>query len=169
MQKKMNTPPYHDFPNLNNEKVSLRQILDSDVSQLIEISFYDSIQASSLAEAVSMNMKINDDYLNGNSIHWGIIDNHSQQIVGTCGYYRGFENAEGELGCVLLPQFSGRGFMTSAMRLAMDFGIEYMGLIRIKAVTGVQNMSAIRLLERLNFRKVSVTDDTEIEYEFVRD
>lgn len=30
------------------------------------------------------------------------------------GYYRGFENASGELGCVLLPQFRGQGFMTSA-------------------------------------------------------
>ncbi|MDF2478780.1 MAG: family acetyltransferase [Sphingobacterium sp.] len=26
------------------------------------------------------------------------------------GYYRGFENASGELGCVLLPQFRGQGF-----------------------------------------------------------
>jgi len=113
-----------------------------------------------------MQDKINKDYLNGNSIHWGIADNLTNKIVGTCGYYRGFDNAEGELGCVLLPQYRGQGFMTAAMLLAVDFGLNNIGLKRIWAITGRENKHAIKLLERLNFIKTADLDNNEIEYEW---
>ena len=100
-----------------------------------------------------------------NSIHWGIADKVTNKIVGTCGYYRGFENEAGELGCILLPQFRGQGFMTSAMKLAIEFGLKNMELKRIFAITTKENINAIRLLERLQFKKVADLENDEIEYE----
>lgn len=85
--------------------------------------------------------------------------------MGTCGYYRGLDNGEGELGCVLLPQFRGKGFMTAAMQLAVDFGLKNIRLKRIRAVTSRQNYKAIRLLGRLNFLKVKDLPHDEIEFE----
>src|SRR5690606_26093083 len=164
---KINRPPYDDFPFLANDKVSLRQILDSDMKDLVEISFYDSIQAKTLEQAIQMNVRINGDYDDGNSIHWGIVDNQSGNIVGTCGYYRGFDKREGELGCILLAQYRGQGFMTSAMLLAIDFGMASIGLERIWAVTCEQNVKAIRLLERLDFKKVRMLPDNEVEFELM--
>lgn len=114
-----------------------------------------------------MNSKINKDYDAGNSFHWGIVDNQSNKIVGTCGYYRGFDKGEGELGCVLLLQYRGQGFMTSAMLLAIDFGIKNIGLKRIWAITSQQNEKAIKLLERIDFKKVRVLDDNDVEFEWV--
>jgi ribosomal-protein-alanine N-acetyltransferase len=93
------------------------------------------------------------------------VENSTGKIAGTCGYYRGFENATGELGCVLLPQFRGQGFMTMAMQLAIDFGLNNMGLQRIWAITTKQNSQAISLLERLQFIKTTEIGDDEIEYE----
>jgi ribosomal-protein-alanine N-acetyltransferase len=116
---KMNLPPYDDFPQISNDKVSLRRILNSDIKDLIEISFYDSIQATTSEQALEMNEKINKNYEDGDSIHWGIVDNQTKNIVGTCGYYRGFDKGAGELGCVLLAQYRGQGFMTSALLLAI--------------------------------------------------
>lgn len=113
-----------------------------------------------------MQAKINKDYLDGNSIHWGIADKLTNKIVGTCGYYRGLDKGEGELGCVFLPQCRGQGFMTSAMLLAIDFGINNIGLNRIWAITNRQNEKAIKLLERLNFIKMADLNDGGIEYEF---
>lgn len=84
--------PYDDYPYVSNDKISLRQILNSDINELIEISFYNSIQATTLDQAIEMNSKINRDYGDGNSIHWGIVDNLTYKMVGTCGYYRGFDN-----------------------------------------------------------------------------
>jgi len=161
----MRLPPYDIFPIISGDKISLRQILTEDIEDLIEISFYDSIQATTLQQATEMQDKINQDYIEGNSIHWGIADNLTNKIIGTCGYYRGLEHGAGELGCVLLPQYRGQGFMTSAMLLAINFGINNIGLKRVWAVTTKQNEKAIKLLEQLNFIKIADLDDNEIEYE----
>ncbi|GGK88257.1 GNAT family N-acetyltransferase [Rufibacter glacialis] len=161
----MNLPPYHTFPTIPGDRVTLRQILPSDIKDLIEISFYDAIQATTIEQAAEMQDKINQDYLDGNSIHWGIIVNETNTISGTCGYYRGLDRGEGELGCVMLPQFRGLGLMTEAMQLAIDFGLQDIGLKRVWAITTNQNDKAIKLLERLNFIKIADLEDNEIEYE----
>lgn len=131
----MKLPPYEIFPSLVGEKIVLRQIQDSDLQDLIEISYYDAIQAKTKQEAAEMQAKIDNDYLEGNSIHWGIADKLTNKIVGTCGYYRGLDKGAGELGCVLLAQYRGQGLMTPAMQLAIAFGIHTIGLERVWAVT----------------------------------
>lgn len=161
----MRLPPYDKFPSISDDKILLRQIRFSDINDIIEISFYNSIQATSLTQAIEMQEKINEDYNNGNSIHWGIVDKLTNKIVGTCGYYRGFDKGEGELGCVLLPQYRGQGYMTFAILLAIEFGLNAIGLKRIWAITTKQNVKAIKLIEKLNFIKIADLDDNEVEYE----
>lgn len=161
----MKLPPYNTYPNIYADKIALRQVLPIDISDIVEISFYDSIQATSIEEALAMQEKIDQNFRDGNSIHWGIADTATNKLIGTCGFYRGFDHGEGELGCVLLPQFRGQGFMTSAIQLAIDFGINYIGLKRIWAITTKENIKAICLLDRLQFIKVADLDNHEIEYE----
>ncbi len=161
----MTLPPYDKYPSISDDKILLRQIQFSDIKDIIEISFYDAIQATTFTQALEMQAKINEDYSNGNSIHWGIADKLTNKILGTCGYYRGLDKGDGELGCVLLPQYRGQGYMTSAMLLAIEFGLTHMGLKRIWAKTTKQNEKAIKLIEKLNFIKMVDLDDDEVEYE----
>ena len=161
----MKLPPYDNFPSISDNKISLRQIQSSDINDIIEISFYDAIQATTKKQATEMQTKINEDYLDGNSIHWGIADKLTNKIVGTCGYYRGLDKGEGELGCVLLPEYRGLGFMNSALLLAIEFGLNDIGLRRIWAITTKQNKKAIKLIEKLNFIKIAELDDNEVAYE----
>lgn len=161
----MNIPPYNIFPFISGDKISLRQILPADIKDIIEISFYDAIQATTFLQATEMQLKIDKDYNYGNSIHWGIADNTTNKIIGICGYYRGLDKGEGELGCILIPQYRGQGFMTAAMLLAIEFGLNTMKLKRIWAITSQQNKEAIKLLKRLNFVKMADLKDEEIEYE----
>lgn len=164
----MKLPPYQNFPIICDDKISLRQIQFSDINDLIEISFYDAIQATTIEQATEMQEKISGNYVDGNSIHWGIADKVTNKIVGTCGYYRGFDKGEGELGCVLLPKYRGQGYMSLAMILAIEFGLNEIGLRRIKAVTTKQNEKAIKLIEKLNFIKIAELNDNEVEYELSR-
>lgn len=162
----MKIPPYETFPVLSDERILLRQIVPSEIMNIIEISFYDAKKASSEAEALQMLEKINQDYLKGESIHWGIVDKLINTLVGTCGFYRGFKNGSGELGCVLLPQYQGFGFMTKAMQLAMGFGKNNIGLKKIIAITSHQNEKAIKLLDRLGFTESQKEDQDEKYYEY---
>lgn len=162
----IDTPPYRHFPCISGSRVRLRQIQDADImGELVEISFYDAVQAKHLAQALEMNAKIKQDYAEGNSIHWGIEDKLTGKIVGTCGYYRGFGNGHGELGCVLLPPYRGQGFMAAALSLAIDFGTKRIGLHRIWAVTNRHNPKAIKLLERLGFVEIRNLENDELEFE----
>ncbi|MCB0533080.1 MAG: GNAT family N-acetyltransferase [Lewinellaceae bacterium] len=161
----MKLPPYDTFPIISGDKILLRQVLPSDIKNIVEISYYDSVQATTTEEASVMQEKINQNFRDGNSIHWGIADKVTNRLVGTCGYYRGFEKSAGELGCILLPEFRGQGFMTSAMQLAIRFGLNDIGLNRIWAITTKGNINAIKLLNRLQFVKVADLGNDEIEYE----
>lgn len=55
--------------------------------------------------------------------------------------------------------------MTFAMVLAIEFGLNNIGLKRIWAITTKQNDKAIKLIEKLNFIKIADLDDNEVEYE----
>jgi [ribosomal protein S5]-alanine N-acetyltransferase len=162
----MNLPPYDTFQTIASDKIVLRQIHTSDIKDLIEISFYDSIQAKTLQEAIEMQAKITKDYFEGHSIHWSIADPVTDMIVGTCGYYRGLDKGEGELGCVLLPQYREQGIMAPALQLAIDFGLHIIGLKRIWAITSKHNHKAIQLLDRLDFIKITDLQEDDIEYEY---
>jgi ribosomal-protein-alanine N-acetyltransferase len=152
-------PPYKNFPRLNSNQIVLRQVIDADADEIMQISYYDGIKASNPNEAIQMQKKINQDYLQGNSIHWGIVDAQSSKLVGTCGYYRGFVNNTGELGYVLKPSFEGRGYMTNALREAVEFGINIIGLQKIIAITEKINIKSQNVLKRLNFVQEAEQDD----------
>lgn len=162
----MQLPPYTSFPDLISEHISLKKIAPSDVNAIVEISYYEGIQAQNVKEAMEMQLKINKDYEVGSSIHWGIFDNNTGKIVGTCGYYRGFNQGRGELGCVLLPEYHSKGVMTKALTAAIDFGLNTIGLAHIVAITTKGNEKAIKLLARLNFIKTADLEDDHMEYLF---
>lgn len=160
----MNLPPYKQYPQTESSDILLREIRSNEVGKIIAISFYNGVKALSSVNTSNMLEKINLDYQSGESIHWGIIDKKTNQIVGTCGYYRGFENGSGELGCILIDQFQGKGFMTKALRLATDFGFESMKLKKVWAATSSENIRAQKLLARVGFQKIDEID-SEITFE----
>ncbi|MDJ1499004.1 GNAT family N-acetyltransferase [Xanthocytophaga agilis] len=160
-------PPYKEYPIVSNERILLRQIKSEEIKDILEISFYDGKRASTIEEASAMLQKIDVDYQDGTSIHWGIFDKLTTILVGTCGYYRGFADATGELGCILRPAYYGKGYMTSALQLAIGFGKEQMGLKKIIAITTKHNNPALHLLNRLSFVKTQDLMGDDVEYEFI--
>ena len=161
----MKLPPYDLYPEIKGETIVLRQVSRSDLPDLLEISFYDGKKAGSIQEAMEMLACIEADYQNGASIHWGLVDPTTQEIVGTCGYYRGFENGVGELGCILRPQYQRKGYMKKGLELAIQFGQKDLGLNQITATTSRENTRAIKLLEGLGFDKKTDLNDLMTQYE----
>ena len=158
-----NLPPYKDFPNLENENILLKEIEKQDIPTIKSITSYNRVLAKDEIEAWDFIKKIKNNYNNGLSIHWGIFEKQSNQIIGTCGYYRGFENKRGELGCILLPDFRAKGFMKQALQLAINFGYTILQLNEIYALTNNNNIQAKNLLNSLNFELKKKIDEYDIE------
>lgn len=156
IKKKMkeNLPIYPNFPFLSGKNVLLRQVLAMDISQLKEISYYDGKRAKTIKEAFEMQRRINQDYENKETYHWAILDKNTGDVVGTCGFYRGFAENTGELGCILKAKFRGQGYMTTSLTAVINFGFKTLKLQKIIAITTKSNTKAIQLLTRLNFEKI---------------
>lgn len=155
----MNYPPYQIFPTLTTNEIILRQVTAADADEIKEISYYNGIQANDPNEAIEMQKRIDQDYQQGNSIHWAIIDVQSSKLVGTCGYYRDFINDTGELGYILKPSFEGKGYMTSALKKVIEFGINAIELRRIIAITELGNIRSQNILKSLNFSREAEQDN----------
>ena len=143
------------FPILKTSRLLLNQIDKSEVDQIIDISFYDGKQAKNGTESRQFLENINADYLKGETFHWALrLKTDPLSIIGTCGYYRGFLDKTGELGCILKGKYQKQGFMTEAMTAIIDFGFDKLGLETIVAWTSRTNFPALSILSKLNFIEV---------------
>jgi ribosomal-protein-alanine N-acetyltransferase len=90
---------------------------------------------------------------NGESLHWGIFLKDSSELVGTCGYYRGFSRNNGEIGYILRPMYRGRGIMTEAVKLIVAFGFDTLKLETVVAYTSRENLASSEVLQKAGFKK----------------
>ena len=91
----MNQPPYHPYPVLQVEDIILREVKEADLEDILDVLYYDGVKAATIEHAVEIQKQIDRDYLDGSSVHWAIASKDTNRIMGTCGFYRGFENETG--------------------------------------------------------------------------
>jgi ribosomal-protein-alanine N-acetyltransferase len=159
----MKRPPFEIFPVIENDNLLLREITINDIPEIVEISVYDGKTATNVSEAEKILKLVTNDYYSCDTIHWGIILKNengapSGKIIGTCGYYRGFEKNTGEIGYILKEAFQGRGLMTEAARLIINFGFDFLNLDTIYAITDFNNFRSVALLERLKFKEMKIPE-----------
>ena len=144
--KKINT-----VPQIENENFLLREILLEDASDLIEISRYDNFSAKTEEDVIQILKWIQRDTIAGESLHWGIVQKSSSEMIGTVGFYRGFEKNIGEIGYVLKEEFRGRGIMTEVVSVVTDFTFLKLDLSGVKAYTDYGNKASVRVLNKCGF------------------
>ena len=147
------------FPTLSNQRLTLREITPDDIADIVSISFYDGIPATSEAEALVMLDKIHSDYQRGESIHWGICLAEKAEVIGTCTFYGGYPHNVAEIGYVLKEPYRGQGIMTEAVKLVLEFGFRSMRLSSIMAQTNTENLKSIGILQKLGFQEASGEND----------
>ncbi len=64
------------------------------------------------------------------------------------------ENKYAEVGYELLPDFQGKGIMTSALRVITNFAFTELNIETIEAFTHSKNLSSRKLLEKFDFKLI---------------
>lgn len=91
------------------------------------------------------------------SIRWSIAVAGVAQSVGTVGLKIACgERGAAELGIVVGRAHWGKGFGTTAARLAIRYGFETIGLTEVQAEVLQRNRASVRLLEKAGFRLLEV-------------
>jgi len=66
------------------------------------------------------------------------------------------ENANCEVGCWLEPAGTGRGLVTRAMRILLDFAFEQRGMHRVEWIAAVENGASLNVARRLGMTREGV-------------
>lgn len=149
------------FRELTTGRLTLRKLRLSDDKELYAIRSNDGVNkylerspAASIDEAQLFIKKINDGIDNNGWIYWAIALKDDDKVIGTiCIWNISFEDASGEIGYELKPEFQGMGFMSEAIKKVIDFGFNDMKLKSLEAFTHKENLPSIKLLERNNFKR----------------
>lgn len=85
---------------------------------------------------------------------FAIIEKESQKIVGDFGvHFLDRENKQVEIGCTLNKNYQNKGYATESVRKVIDFLFSDLNKHRIITSIDPNNVSSIRLVERIGFRK----------------
>ena len=83
-----------------------------------------------------------------------VIEKETQKIVGDLGiHFFDSENKQVEIGCTLNKHFQNKGYATESLKRIIDFLFKELNKHRIIASIDPDNKNAIRLVERIGFRK----------------
>src|SRR5690606_13294869 len=87
-------------------------------------------------------------------INWAISLKENSDMIGIIGNFRiELENYRGEIGYMLLPEFTKQGIASEAVAAVIKYGFEEMKLHSIEAVIDPANTASGRVLEKNGFIK----------------
>ncbi|MBK6950488.1 MAG: GNAT family N-acetyltransferase [Crocinitomicaceae bacterium] len=144
-------PPFIEFPILKTDRILLREIQLEEAASILEILFYNQKAAANVDEAINILKKIDLNYRDGSGVNWGIVIPETNEIAGTIGFYRGFENDTGEIGFVTKEKFRRKGYTLEAILRLVNFGYHEMELKKIIAFTNPENFASQNLLKGAGF------------------
>jgi RimJ/RimL family protein N-acetyltransferase len=90
----------------------------------------------------------------GRVLPWAVARREDDALIGTTTFHAYTpEHHRAEVGYSLAPQAQGRGLASEALRAALSYAFDQLGLLRIEADVDPRNGPSCRLLERLGFRR----------------
>jgi ribosomal-protein-alanine N-acetyltransferase len=152
------------FPTLTTDRLTLRQLLESDVqeifllrSDIIINKFLNRKPSETLEDALSFIRNIKNNEL----LYWAIAQIHTGKLVGTiCLFDFSDDLNKCEIGYELLTDYQGQGIMSEATKKIIEFAVHTLGLKTIDAFTHKDNQSSTKLLQKFNFEKTEIIDET---------
>lgn len=151
----------NNVPTLETRRLLLREIRESDApdyfalcSDLQVMKAY-GIRAHQEPQTTLATIRQLQSWLaEGTAVRWGLFDRTFGRLIGDAGFWR-FDRARarGEIGAKILPEFSGQGLMSEAIRTIIAYSFETMQLHSIEAGIAPANQPSIRLFEKLGFKK----------------
>lgn len=82
---------------------------------------------------------------------WAVVEKHSAEIIGSCGFAFPHQTEEVELGYLFARRFWGKGFATEAARACLNYGFEMLEFAEIIALTDEKNAASCKVLEKIGF------------------
>ena len=150
---------FKTFPQLETERLILREIIPSDAQDLFRIyadplvmRYWSSAPMQVIDEAYDRIQGIAAAFREKEGIRWAITRKGDGQLIGSGGHWRLIkEHFRSEIGYDLATEYWGQGIMPEAVGAMLRFGFERMGLHSVEAQIEPDNTGSRRVLEKLGF------------------
>jgi len=149
----LNLNALEPFPRLKTKRLVLDQLVKENVRQLLEITSFND-RAKTEEELDQLLQTIAEQQKGKQGVVWALY--LDKEVIGTLGFYRGFENKEGEVGYVIREKYRRQGFLTEALTEVVRFGFEQLELNSISAYTTDYNHASVLALEQFGFIKTEM-------------
>jgi ribosomal-protein-alanine N-acetyltransferase len=149
------------FPDLETERLSLKQVTNDDVTDIFELRSNKEVMKyiprpllQNKEEALELIAMLNDKIENNIGINWGIRLKNDPKIIGIIGHYKiKPEHYRAEVGYMLLPEYNGKGIVSEALQKVVEYGFKEMQLHSIEAILDPKNTGSEKVLLKNGFVK----------------
>ena len=155
----MNELIFESFPELNTQRLLLRQLTQEDDKSLLEVLSNEVTCEYLIHNTVNdiVNIKrmitgMQRFFDEKQRIRWGIAQKQDHSLIGHCGFFDiDKSNCCAEISYCLKYGLWGQGIMTEAVDAMLKFGFEDYGLNRIAAKVMKGNIGSVKVLQKLGF------------------
>lgn len=150
---------FHPFPILQTGRLTLRRISMDDAEAIYKMrtdpqvtKYSDRFPPKDIEEIFEMIRSIENGINTNETIAWALSLNGDNELMGTVSFHKTYrEHHRAEVGYQLLPQHWRKGFMTEALKAAIDYGFNTMKLHSFEAHINPNNLASARLLSKHGF------------------
>ena len=146
---------------LTTERLTLRWLDERDAeaqyaiySDPVAMRYWSSGAWTDMAQAHASIAQTLEGYRTGSGLRLAIVLRESGEMIGNFNLYAFFDaNRRCEIGYALASAFWGKGYLSEAMRVTLDYLFKEMNMNRIEADIDPRNLASAKLLERMGFQK----------------
>ncbi len=157
----MLTINFHPFQNLETERLLLRRLNIDDINEVLLLRGNPEVMKyvprpliKTNEEALAHIALIEDKIENNIGINWAITLKGNPKMIGIMGHYKiQPENYRSEIGYMILPEYNGKGIVTEAVKIVVQYGFEQLQLHSIEAVIDPENIASDKVLQKNGFVK----------------
>ncbi len=151
---------FSKIPSLETERLVLRELKKSDVSDVYEYSANPKTSEYLLWE-VHRSLEYTKEfvdyviskYKSGDYNDWALIYKTNNKMIGTCGFTKiDQENNVAEIGYVINPNYWNMGIATEAAEAVIDFAFNTMGMNRVEAKFMYGNDASLSVMKKLGMK-----------------
>lgn len=167
----MNKLPFTTYPYLETERLVLRKIdKEKDLADFFVLRSDAKVMkyiprpvATDPQEVVDLINAGNEGYERGEMLSLAISLKETDTFIGVVGFYRiNWENHRTEIGYILNPLHSGKGYVHEACSALINFAFEEIGFHSLEAVIHPDNIKSIHVVEKLGFVKEAHFKENEL-------
>jgi [ribosomal protein S5]-alanine N-acetyltransferase len=151
----------HPFPQLNSERLHLRQITKNDAPTIFAlhgdahvIRYTPLSLSTSIQDAYSYIEKMEKRQQENSSIDWAVTLNSNNEMIGIAGLYSiQPQHHRCQIGYIGLPAYNSQGFGTEASDLLLQFAFESLNMHSVEALIDPRNIGSEKILLKSGFVK----------------